>query len=142
MVKKMKERSNIILISIIGITVLIGVILYLLTSVNLNLSDIILIILPIFIILGVTIILFDKIKNLRAGLPSEDERAIKLNWKAGAYSYFATIWIAVGILWYNILAENTSFPILNAGQVIAAIILLSAICFFIFTFYFMRKGDI
>ena len=138
----MKEKSNLILISILGIFVLFGIILYILFSANFNLGDLILIILPLFIIVGVSIIIFDKIKNLRAGLPSEDERARKLNWKAGAYSYFATIWMSVGILWYNILAENTNFPILNAGQVIAAIILLSGICFFIFTFYFMRKGDI
>ena len=88
------------------------------------------------------VVIWDKIKNLRAGLPSEDERAKKLNWKAGAYSYFATIWIAVGIMWYNIFAENLDLYILNVGQVIAAIILLSALCFFIFNFYFMRKGDV
>ena len=138
----MKEKYNIIIMALVGILVLIGVIFYLFGSANLDLGDTILIIIPIFIVIGVMIIIWDKIKNIRAGLPSEDERAKKLNWKAGAYSYFATIWIAVGVMWYNILAENTSFPILNVGQVIATIILLSAICFFSFNFYFMRKGDV
>jgi hypothetical protein len=138
----MKEKYNIIILTLVGILVLIGAIFYFLGSANLDLGDIILIVIPIFLVIAVMVIIWDKIKNIRAGLPSEDERAKKLNWKAGAYSYFATIWIAVGIMWYNIFAENTSFPILNVGQVIAAIILLSAICFFIFNFYFMRKGDV
>ncbi len=138
----MKEKFNIIIMTLVGVMVLIGVIFYFLGSATLDLGDIILIIIPIFLVIAVMIIIWDKIKNIRAGLPSEDERAKKLNWKAGAYSYFATIWIAVGIMWYNIFAENTSFPILNVGQVIAAIILLSAICFFMFNFYFMRKGDV
>lgn len=138
----MKEIKNVIIMTLVGILVLFGVIFYFLGSANLDLGDIILIIIPIFLVIGVMVIIWDKIKNIRAGLPTEDERAKKLNWKAGAYSYFATIWIVVGIMWYNIFAENTSFPILNVGQVIAAIILLSAICFFIFNFYFMRKGDI
>ena len=138
----MKEIKNIIIMALVGILVLFGVFFYILGSVNFDLGDIILIIIPIILVIGVMVIIWDKIKNLRAGLPSEDERAKKLNWKAGAYSYFATIWIAVGIMWYNIFAENLNLYILNVNQVIAAIILLSALCFFIFNFYFMRKGDV
>ena len=138
----MKEIKNIIIMTLVGISVLITVLFYFLGSTTLNLGEIFLIIIPIFLVIGTMILIWDKIKNLRAGLPSEDERAKKLNWKAGAYTYFATIWISVGIMWYNIFAENSNFQPLNAGQVIAAIILLSAICFFVFNFYFMRKGDI
>ena len=138
----MKEIKNVIVMALMGIVVLFGVIFYYLGSANLELGDIILIVLPIILVIGVMVIIWDKIKNIRAGLPSEDERAKKLNWKAGAYSYFATIWIAVGLMWYNIFAENLNLHILNVGQVIAAIILLSAICFFVFNLYFMRKGDV
>jgi protein-S-isoprenylcysteine O-methyltransferase Ste14 len=138
----MKEIKNIIIMALVGILVLFGVFFYILGSVNFDLGDIILIVIPIILVIGVMVIIWDKIKNLRAGLPSEDERAKKLNWKAGAYSYFATIWISVGLMWYNIFAENLNLYILNVGQVIGAIILLSALCFFIFNFYFMRKGDV
>ena len=138
----MKEIKNIIIMTLVGILVLFGVIFYILGSLNLDLGDLILIVIPIFLVIGVMVVIWDKIKNLRAGLLSEDERAKKLNWKAGAYSYFSTIWIAVGIMWYNIFAENLNLYILNVNQVIAAIILLSELCFFIFNFYFMRKGDV
>ena len=138
----MKEIKKIIIMTLVGILVLIGVLFYILGSSTLDLGEFLLIIIPIILIIAATFIIWDKIKNLRAGLPSEDERAKKLNWKAGAYSYFATIWISVGLLWYNIFAENLELPILNAGQVIAAIVLLSGLCFFAFSFYFMRKGDV
>ena len=111
----MKEIKNIIIMTLVGILVLFGVIFYILGSVNLDLGDIILIVIPILLVIGVMVIIWDKIKNLRAGLPSEDERAKKLNWKAGAYSYFATIWISVGLMWYNIFAENLNLYITTAG---------------------------
>ena len=138
----MKEKISVILGAIIGITVLLGVVFYISEIQKVELYDLILIIIPIILVLGAIFLLRDKIKNIKAGLPSEDERAKKLQWKAGAYTYFATIWIAIGIMWYNIFAENSSLNELNAGQVIAAIILLSAVCFFIFNLYFMRKGDV
>jgi len=138
----MKEKLQVIVIALVGIAVILGVIFYVLGSQNLELSDLIFIIIPIFLVVATLALIWDKIKNLRAGLPSEDERAKKLHWKAGAYTYYSTIWIAVGIMWYNIFAENLNLHVLTAIQVIAAIILLSGICFFAFNFYFMRKGDI
>ena len=138
----MKEKISVILGAIIGITVLLGVVFYINAIQKVELYDLILIIIPIILVLGAIFLLRDKIKNIKAGLPSEDERAKKLQWKAGAYTYFATIWIAIGIMWYNIFAENSSLTELNAGQVIAAIVLLSAICFFILNFYLMKKGDV
>ena len=117
--------------------------LYITGSESINLSDLLLIIIPLILIVGVIIILWDRIKNLKAGLPNTDERAKKLHWKAGAYAYYATIWIAVGSLWYNIIfADELGFPALNAGQIVAVIVLFSAMCWFAFQFYFMRQGDI
>jgi hypothetical protein len=73
----------------------------------------------------------------------EDERAKKLHWKAGAYTYYATIWLAIGTMWYNIIfADILGFPELTAGQVVAVIVLVSAIFWFMFQFYFRRKGDV
>ena len=138
----MKEKLQIIVMTLVGVAVILGVIFYALGSQNLELSDLALIIIPIFLVIATLALIWDKIKNLRVGLPSEDERAKKLHWKAGAYTYYSTIWIAVGIMWYNIFAENLNLHVLTAIEVIAAVILLSGICFFSFNFYFMRKGDI
>jgi hypothetical protein len=138
----MKEKLQIIVMTLVGVAVILGVIFYILGSQNIELSDLALIIIPFILVVATLALIWDKIKNIRRGLPSEDERAKKLHWKAGAYTYYSTIWIAVGIMWYNIFAENLNLYVLTAIQVIAAIILLSALCFFAFNFYFMRKGDI
>jgi len=139
----MKEKMSIITGIGVAILLLIVVGFYFMGSSPLDLSNLLLIIIPIILVLGVITILWDRIKNLKAGLPSADERAKKLHWKAGAYAYYTTIWISVGTLWYNIIfADNLGFPELNAGQVVAIIVLLSALCWFTFQFYFIRQGDI
>ena len=138
----MNEINKIVVSAGIGILVLLGVIFYILGSENIDLFEIGFIVLPIILVIGVTFILKDRISNFRAGLPVEDERAKKLGWKAGAYSYFATIWLAVGSLWYNIFAENYKLPILNVEGVIAVIVLGSGIVWMTLFFVFIRKGDV
>ena len=129
----------------VGITVLvvISVLFYLLGSPSFKLSDIVMMIIPILIAIGALVIVLDRIKSMRAGLPVEDERAKKLHWKAGAYTYYATIWLAVGTMWYNIiLTDILGFPELTAGQVVAVIVVVSAVFWFMFQFYFRGKGDV
>jgi hypothetical protein len=139
----MKDRISVLLGAGIAVLVIVMIIFYLLGAKSIELSDILMIIIPIILVIGAIVLLRDRIKNIRAGLPSADERAKKLHWKAGAYTYYATIWIALGTMWYNIIfAENLGFPELDAGQVVAVIVLVSAIIWFVLQFYFMNKGDV
>jgi len=138
----MKDRTGIVAGVGVAALVIVIVFFYLLGADSLELLDILMVIIPIILAIGAIVLLWDKIKSIRAGLPSADERAKKLHWKAGAYAYYATIWIAVGTMWYNIIfADNLGFPELTAGQVVAVIVLLSSVLWFVFQFYFMRKGD-
>ena len=138
----MKDKIGVVVGAGVAALVIVGVFFYLLRADSLEFSNILMVIIPIILAIGVIVMLWDKIKSIRAGLPSADERAKKLHWKAGAYTYYATIWIAVGTMWYNIIfADNLGFPELTAGQVVAVIVLLSALLWFVFQFYFMRKGD-
>ncbi|MBN2203119.1 MAG: hypothetical protein JW700_02965 [Candidatus Aenigmarchaeota archaeon] len=107
-----------------------------------NVSDMITILAIIVLIAGSMYLMRDRLRNLRLGLPSSDERMKKLHWKAGAYSYYATIWIAVGAMWYNIIfAENMGYPELTSGQIVGVIVLLSGMIWFALQLYFMRSGD-
>ena len=138
----MKDKIGVVIGAGVAALVIVGVFFYLLRADSLEFSNILIVIIPIILAIGAIVLLWDKIKSVRAGLPSADERAKKLHWKAGAYTYYATIWIAVGTMWYNIIfADNLGFPELTAGQVVAVIVLLSAVLWFVFQFYFMRKGD-
>lgn len=138
----MNELNKIVVSAGIGILVLLGIILYVLGSENIDVFDLGLIILPIILVIGVIFILKDRVSNIRAGLPVEDERAKKLGWKAGAYSYFATIWLAVGSMWYNIFAENYELPLLDTFGIVAVIVLGSGIIWMTLFFIFTRKGDV
>ena len=139
----MKDKLSVVVGAGIAGLIIVLVALYVFGSGNIDLSDLLMIIIPIILVVGVITLLWDRMKNIRAGLPSADERAKKLHWKAGAYTYYTTIWIAVGTLWYNIIfADTLGFPELTAGQTVAAIVLLSALFWFSFQFYFMRKGDV
>jgi hypothetical protein len=138
----MNEIKKIVVSALVGIMVLIGVIFYMLGTENLDLSGLLLVILPIILVIGVGFILKDRISNVRAGLPVEDERAKKLGWKAGAYTYFCTIWLAVGSLWYNIVAESFDLPQLDSTGIIAVIVLGSGIIWLILYMFFTRKGDV
>ena len=138
----MKDKIGVVVGAGVAALVIVGVFFYLLRADSLEFSNILMVIIPIILAIGAIVLLWDKIKSIRAGLPSADERAKKLHWKAGAYTYYATIWIAVGTMWYNIIfADNLGFPELTAGQVVAVIVLLSAVLWFVLQFYFMRKGD-
>ena len=139
----MKEKMGIILGAGVALLVIVGVVFFILKSESIELSDLVLIIIPIILVIAVGALLFDRFKNLKAGLPSADERAKKLHWKAGAYAYYATIWIAVGTMWYNIIfADNLGFPQLTVEQVVGAVVLLSGLVWFALQFYFSRQGDI
>ena len=139
----MKEKLSILLGAGTAVLVIILVFIYFFATDSIDYSDILLIIIPIMLVIGAVYLLKDRIQNLRAGLPSADERSRKLHWKAGAYSYYAAIYIAIGTMWYNIIfAENLGFPELNTGQVVATIVLLSSIIWFGLQFYFLRRGDI
>jgi len=139
----MKEKMSIVAGAGIAILLLVIVALYLFGPGSIETYDVLLIIIPLILVVGAITFLWDRLKNIRAGLPSADERAKKLHWKAGAYAYIATIWIAIGTMWYNIIfAENLGYPELNAGQVVAVIVLLSGLVWFALQFYFMKQGDI
>jgi hypothetical protein len=139
----MKEKMSIIISAGIALLIIMLTTFYIIGPETLKLSNLLMIFIPIMLIIGAITILWDRIKNIKAGLPSEDERAKKLHWKAGAYAYYVTLWIAIGTMWYNIIFSDIfGFPQLTAGQVVATIVLLSAMCWFIFQFYFRRQGDI
>jgi hypothetical protein len=137
----MQDKGRIIMIGVL-ILVLIGAIFYIAAPQNLELWDFFTIVLIVLIAIGTIYIIWDRTKNLKAGLPADDERGKVIHWKAGAYTYYATIWIAVGAMWYNIFfADNMGYPELSTEGLVGVIVLLSGVVWFTLNFYLMRKGE-
>jgi hypothetical protein len=83
--------------------------------------------------------IWDRIKNMRAGLPQEDERSKRISYKAGYYGFIAAIWSAVGS---NLLTEIIYDEELRGGLVTASVVLVSGLVFVIAYLYLMMKGDV
>jgi len=77
-------------------------------------------------------------KNVKAGLPTKDERLKLAAYKAGYYGFIAAIWSAIASNWLSILIADQD---LRGGLVVAAVVLTSGIVFMLSYFYFSRKGN-
>jgi hypothetical protein len=134
----MKEKMTIILGIIITTLVVSTFAYYIINDESVDLFDLISIPLLIVIILYSSYIIHDKLKNLKAGLPSKDERLLTASYKAGYYGFVAAIWSAVCVnLGYSILFDKE----LRGGLVTAAVVLISGFVFAVSYLYFSRKGN-
>ena len=81
--------------TIVGIGIITAVIVtlyfYIINAGNLELSEILPIAIVLILVLSVTYILWDRIKNVKRGLPAQDERLKITNYKACYYGFIASI---------------------------------------------------
>jgi hypothetical protein len=134
----MKEKLTIVLG--IGITTLVVFTLafYILAKPSIGLFELISIPVIIIILLTSSYVVYDKWKNIKAGLPTKDERLKQAAYKAGYYGFISAIWSAIGSNWLSIILFDQD---LRGGLVVAAVVLVSGIVFMISYFYFSRKGE-
>jgi len=134
----MKEKMTIMLG--IGVTTLVVFTFgfYLLANPSIELFDIISIPIILIIVLTSTYIIYDRYKNIKKGLPAQDERLKLAAYKAGYYGFVAAIWSAVGSNMGSIILFDEE---LRGGLVTAAVVLISGIVFMLSYFYFSRKGE-
>jgi len=134
----MKEKMTIVL----GIGVITLVVFtfafYIFANPGIDLFDLITIPIILILVLTSSYIIYDRYKNIKIGLPTQDERLKLAAYKAGYYGFIAAIWSAVG--------SNMGFIFLfdqelRGGLVVAAVVLISGIVFMVSYFYFSRKGD-
>ena len=134
----MKEKLTIVM----GIGIITLVVFtfgfYIFANPSIELFDIISIPIILIIILSSSYLIYDKFKNIKAGLPSKDERLKLAAYKAGYYGFISAIWSAVGSNMGSIILFDQE---LRGGLVVAAVVLISGIVFMTSYFYFSRKGD-
>jgi len=134
----MKEKMTIALGIVITTLVVFTFAYYILTDPSIELFDLISIPVILIIILTSSYIIYDKLKNIKAGLPTKDERLKQAAYKAGYYGFIAAIWGALLTNFgYNILYDED----LRGGLVVAAVVLISGIVFIVSYLYFSRKGN-
>jgi len=129
----------------LGVTVSVVVLLalFITASETLDLIEYIFIVLLIGLVIGSTLIVLKRTKDIKAGLPTDDELSNKISNRAGNYAWLASIWTAVGLIWYNsLIADVFGVPELTTEQSLGTVVLLSGVIFFGAFFYFNRKGNV
>jgi len=139
----MKDKYGLILGLGIAIAALVGLLFFLKNSGELEVIEYIYLLLVLLIVAGTSIILLKKAKDIKVGLPVGDELTEKTTWKAGYYTYLFSVWIAVSLLWYNILVpERFGVPELSVEQVIGILVLLPGAFFIGLALYLNKKGEV
>jgi hypothetical protein len=134
----MKDKIGIVVGIGIAVLVLVTLSLYVISAGNIELSEITSIGIVLILVSSATFILWDRLKNIRKGLPAKDERLVQVDYRAGYYGFIAAIWSAVGS---NLLAGIIWDIELEGSHVSAVVVLVSGFVFVTSYLYLSRKGD-
>ncbi len=133
----MKDKKGILIGIGIAAAVLVTLSFYLLNAGNIELNEISLIGIVLIVVALAIYMLWDKIKNIRKGLPAKDERLILTNYKAGLYGFIAAIMSATfGPIIIEILFDYE----LPGHLVTAVVVLFSGFVFVASYLYMYWKG--
>ena len=91
----MKDKIDIFIGVTIVATLLIILFYYLINKDNFALNEILPVIIILILVPMGIYILWDRIKNIKQGLPAQDERLKLTNYKACYYGFIVSIWSAV-----------------------------------------------
>jgi hypothetical protein len=134
----MKDIKEILIGIGIAAAVIVTISFYLLNLGNIELEEIFLIGIVLVIVISSMYILWDRIKNLKKGLPAQDERLKLTNYKACSYGFIASIWSAVGAPLISGILFDYEIP----GRYVTAIVVLcGGLTFMISYFYLAWKGN-
>ncbi|UCB59402.1 MAG: hypothetical protein JSV67_03665 [Thermoplasmatales archaeon] len=135
----MKDKLTTIIGIGIAACVIFTFLFYLIAKDDIELFDIFTILIIAILVITSLYLIWDRVKNLKAGLTVQDERLKVVGYKAGYYGFIAAIWSAVGSnLGYNLIFDQE----LRGGLVTASVVLVSGIVFMILYIYYSRKGTL
>lgn len=104
---------------------------------NLDIGESVPIGIAAILVASATYLLWDRMKNVRRGLPAKDERLVEVSYRAGYYGFIAAIWSAMG----GNLAAGILFDYeLTGSQNGAVVVLVSGLAFILAYIYLARKG--
>ena len=133
----MKDKIGILIGIGIAAAVLVTLSFYVLNAGNIELNEISLIGIVLIVVALAIYVLWDRIKNIRKGLPAKDERLILTSYKAGYYGFIAAILSATfGPVVIEILFDYE----LPGSRVTAVVVLVSGFVFVASYLYMYWKG--
>ena len=134
----MKDKIGISVGIGIAALVIVTMLFYILNAGEIDLREILSIIIVFILVFSAAYILWDRIKNIKKGLPAQDERLKITNYKACSYGFVASIWTAVGAPLISEIFFDYELP---GNYVTAAVVLIGGLAFMISFFILSRKGN-
>ncbi len=102
------------------------------------------ILIPLIVIVFMMFFIDRRYKDVKEGMPMEDERSKKVITQAAAKSFYFSLYWLLAISWFEPFFARALFggEKLDAGQTVGGGIAGMAIFFFIFWFYYDKKGKL
>lgn len=134
----MKDKIGIFVGIGIAALVIVTLFFYVFNAGDLDLNEILPIAIAFILVISTSYILWDRIKNIKRGLPAQDERLKITNYKACYYGFIVSIWSAVGApLLSGIIFDHE----LSGHHVTAVVVLFGGLAFMISYIYLAWKGN-
>ena len=134
----MKDKIGIATGIGIAVLVIVTIFFYILNAGDLELNEIFPIVIVFILVISTVYILWDRIKNIKKGLPAQDERLKITNYKACYYGFIASIWSAVGAPLISGIFFDYELP---GNYVTAIVVLFGGLAFMISYIYLSWKGN-
>lgn len=140
-----KDKRRLVLLAIVTISVLATAGLYGYTTIakkGLQFGNLLALTIPLLVVFFMAFFIIRRYKDIKQGMPFEDERSKKVIALAAAKSfYFALYWL-LAISWFEEFFASKLFSgeTLTASQTVGGGIAGMAIAFFIFWFYYNKKA--
>jgi magnesium-transporting ATPase (P-type) len=141
-----KDKFRLIIIGILTFTVLLGAGLYgyiMFDQGDANWANVMILAVPFIIIVFMAFFVLRRYKDVKKGMPLEDERSKKVMTLAAARAFYVSLYWLLFISWFeSLFAKLFGLDNLTASQTVGGGIAGMALLFFIFWIYYDRKGKL
>lgn len=142
-----KDKTRLILMAVLTVTLLIGVALYAFTMTDKEKAspgNMVSLLIPVIVVVFMVFFISRRYRDIKQGLPFEDERSKKVVTHAAAKSFYVSLYWLLLISWFEDFFASRLFGIeqLTASQTIGGGIAGMAVFFFIFWLYYDKKGKL
>lgn len=141
-----QDRKKLFLTIIATLLVLVGVVLYAYLAFynrQFDFKNLVVVILPLLIVVFMAFFLARRYKDIKKGMPFEDERSKKVINRAAAMSFYITLYWLLFISWFEALwLDVFGLEDLSASEAIGVGIIGMAVIFFCSWLFYSRRGDV
>jgi len=142
-----KDKKKLVLIAIMTVILFLGVLVGAFIDFSSNMLDtkgIIFYLIPLILVVFMAFFIIRRYRDIKGGMPLEDERSRQVITKAAATSFYATLYWLLAISMFEPFFAKILFgtKTLDAGQTVGGAITGMAIFLFIFWIYYDEKGKL